>query len=365
MGRYGEDTVYVLINGWKYQYYPHPVKAKGILLNPEGEIFHVEVTSGTVTELFNIVLVNSEDNIKSKLQIDPEFFGGVQGFKSIYDNNELWGNNVFDPNVVIEVTGPQPPTINEIKYTITGRVGEKETEVPLEKVEVKYRPEDEKPENPFDSGGPGKKRVRYGHVAPRDKDREQPKKTIKYFSIDNENIMNWLRRKERYKPFAKKVLQAYRPAVKQFVMEPDLYRKFRNWAESESTIRELGPTFFSLDNSKSFTETELTNEGLGSMADIVERDHEVQMARADLYKLAKYAIKLHEMLKHVSEAEGMEGWQQSKITKAADYISSVYHSIDYDQSSMSESKKTPLVTMSESNISAYKTKLSKKLKKLQ
>jgi len=138
MGRYGEDTVYVLINGWKYQYYPHPVKAKGVLLTPEGEIFHVEVTMGTVTELFNLVLINSEDNIKLKLQTFPEFFGGVQGFKSIYDNNELWGNNVFDPSVVIEVTGPQPPTVNEIKYTITGRVGEKETEVPLEKVEIKY-----------------------------------------------------------------------------------------------------------------------------------------------------------------------------------------------------------------------------------
>ena len=233
-----------------------------------------------------------------------------------------------------------------------------------EKVEIKYRPEDEKPENPFDGGGPSKKRVRYGHVAPRDKDREQPKKTTKYVSIDNENIMNWLRRKERYKPFAKKILQTYRPALKQFVMEPDLLRKFRDWAQSESSTREFGPTLVMVDKSKTFEETELTNEGLGSMADIVERDHEVQMARADLYKLAKYAIKLHEMLKHVSEAEGIEGWQQAKITKSADYISSVYHSIDYDQSSMSEAD-VPMVTMSESAITAYKTKLSKKLKKLQ
>jgi hypothetical protein len=231
-------------------------------------------------------------------------------------------------------------------------------------VEIKYRPEDEKPENPFDGGGPGKKRVRYGHVAPRDKDREQPKKTIKYVSIDNENIMDFLRRNERSKPLAKKILQTYKPALKQFVMEPDLYSTFRNWVESESSTREFGPTFVMLDKSKSFTETELTNEGLGSMADIVERDHEVQMARADLYKLAKYAIKLHEMLKHVSEAEGIEGWQQAKITKSADYISSVYHSIDYDQSSMSEAD-IPMVTMSESAITAYKTKLSKKLKKLQ
>lgn len=233
-----------------------------------------------------------------------------------------------------------------------------------EKVEVKYRPEDEKPENPG-GGNPGKKRVPFGHVEPKGKGRQDPEKTIKYFSIDNRNIMNFLNGMAPRNKLAKKMLQAYRPALKQFVMEPDLYRKFRNWVESESSTRKFGPTLVMLDKSKSFTETELTNEGLGSMADIVERDHEVQMARADLYKLAKYAIKLHEMLKHVSEAEGMEGWQQSKITKAADYISSVYHSIDYDQSSMSESKKTPLVTMSESNISAYKTKLSKKLKKLQ
>ena len=71
-------------------------------------------------------------------------------------------------------------------------------------------------------------------------------------------------------------------------------------------------------------------EGLGELADRAERDHEVQMARSDLYKIAKYAVKLHDMLKTVSEAEGIEGWQQSKITKAADYISSVYHALDYD-----------------------------------
>ena len=71
-------------------------------------------------------------------------------------------------------------------------------------------------------------------------------------------------------------------------------------------------------------------EGLGELASMAERDHEVQMARADLYKIAKYAIKLHDMLKGVSEAEGIEGWQQAKITKAADYIGSVYHALDYD-----------------------------------
>ena len=74
----------------------------------------------------------------------------------------------------------------------------------------------------------------------------------------------------------------------------------------------------------------LKEGGLGDLAHAAERDHEVQMARADLYKVAKYAIKLHDMLKTVSEAEGIEGWKQSKITKAADYIGSVYHAMDYD-----------------------------------
>ena len=78
-------------------------------------------------------------------------------------------------------------------------------------------------------------------------------------------------------------------------------------------------------------EKELRNEGLADLAHKVEKDHEVQMARAELYKIGKYAIKLHEMLKGVSEQEGLEGWVQSKITKAGDYLSSVYHHMDYEQ----------------------------------
>lgn len=71
-------------------------------------------------------------------------------------------------------------------------------------------------------------------------------------------------------------------------------------------------------------------------------DHEVSMARADLYKIAEYAIKLHRMLEEVSEEEGMEGWMQSKITRAADYVSSVYHTLSHDMKfgeSIEENKK--------------------------
>jgi len=110
----------------------------------------------------------------------------------------------------------------------------------------------------------------------------------------------------------------------------------------------------------------LKEGGLGDLAHAAERDHEVQMARADLYKIAKYAIKLHDMLKTVSEAEGIEGWQQSKITKAADYIGSVYHAMDYDMK-FAESKSTKNVlnrskTMTEeSYLEMMEAKVTKKI----
>ncbi len=58
-----------------------------------------------------------------------------------------------------------------------------------------------------------------------------------------------------------------------------------------------------------------------------ENDHEAAMARADLYKLAQYSAKLFKM---IQEGQPLEGWVQAKITKAADYISSVYHFMAYE-----------------------------------
>ena len=75
---------------------------------------------------------------------------------------------------------------------------------------------------------------------------------------------------------------------------------------------------------------ESIEEGVADEAAHMERDHEVQMARSDLYKIANYAVKLHKMLKNVSEEEGIQGWMQAKITKAADYMSSVAHTLEYD-----------------------------------
>jgi hypothetical protein len=56
-------------------------------------------------------------------------------------------------------------------------------------------------------------------------------------------------------------------------------------------------------------------------------NHEAAMARADLYKLANYSMKLFKM---IQEGQELEGWVQAKITKAADYIASVYHFMEYE-----------------------------------
>jgi|TARA_R110000803_G_scaffold38894_1_gene83979 hypothetical protein len=56
-------------------------------------------------------------------------------------------------------------------------------------------------------------------------------------------------------------------------------------------------------------------------------DSEMHMAQAELYKAAEYAVKLSELLNGI---ESLEGWTASKITKASDYLSSVYHWLEYE-----------------------------------
>ncbi len=56
-------------------------------------------------------------------------------------------------------------------------------------------------------------------------------------------------------------------------------------------------------------------------------DDEGGMAKRQLYKAAKYAMMLHDSLK---DEDQLEGWVQSKITKAADYLGTVAHYLEYE-----------------------------------
>lgn len=52
-------------------------------------------------------------------------------------------------------------------------------------------------------------------------------------------------------------------------------------------------------------------------------DHEVEMARSDLFSAAKNAKKVYELIADLTEEEGLEGWVQEKIIKANDYLNTI------------------------------------------
>lgn len=63
------------------------------------------------------------------------------------------------------------------------------------------------------------------------------------------------------------------------------------------------------------------------VAEVQELDHEISMASNELLSIADNAKHLLDLVRRYSEMEGLEAWQQSKITKAADYLNSVLNSL--------------------------------------
>ena len=103
-----------------------------------------------------------------------------------------------------------------------------------------------------------------------------------------------------------------------------------------------------------------------------EKEQQGKMAKADLYKLASYSKKLFEQL---HDDDQLESWVQAKVTKAADYIASVYHYLEYEMKfndyskhlsdaetmhTLSEGQRTHLINM----LNEAKDKM-KELKKTQ
>lgn len=84
-------------------------------------------------------------------------------------------------------------------------------------------------------------------------------------------------------------------------------------------------------------------KGIGEDASAMHQDHEVQMARADCYHAAKYAIELHKMLSHVSELEGIDGWVAEKLTLACDYLRTVHEYLDHEIKHNDQPKAMPEV----------------------
>jgi len=79
------------------------------------------------------------------------------------------------------------------------------------------------------------------------------------------------------------------------------------------------------DLAKLRTKKENLNEENPDNPDVVD-DHEGQMAKADLMAINKHSKEIYNML---GDDEELEGWVQSKITKAAEYMNAVYTSKDH------------------------------------
>ena len=72
------------------------------------------------------------------------------------------------------------------------------------------------------------------------------------------------------------------------------------------------------------------NAFIAQDADEMHRDQEVQMARADLYAAADYAIKLHKILRGVSDTADMDQWVMEKIAIANENLRTVYEYLNYE-----------------------------------
>jgi len=79
-----------------------------------------------------------------------------------------------------------------------------------------------------------------------------------------------------------------------------------------------------LDNMEPEMDQQPEGEVIGTHGDT---DREGAMAKADLFKLANYSHKLYQQM---NDEDQLEAWVQAKITKAADYIASVYHYLEYE-----------------------------------
>ena len=93
---------------------------------------------------------------------------------------------------------------------------------------------------------------------------------------------------------------------------------FANDAEAKAAVK-----YSNIKSVVPMEELDLTND-IGK-DDYV--DDEGRYAKSQLYKMAKYAVKLHQKL---DDMEQLPAWLQSKITKASDYMSMVYHYLDYE-----------------------------------
>ena len=70
-----------------------------------------------------------------------------------------------------------------------------------------------------------------------------------------------------------------------------------------------------------------SDDAMGPVED-PEYDQEGYMTKSDLYKIANYAMELHDM---IGDDDNLPEWMQFKVAKMSQMIGDVKHALEYDQ----------------------------------
>ena len=81
-------------------------------------------------------------------------------------------------------------------------------------------------------------------------------------------------------------------------------------------------------NDDGMSEMKKMPKGTGTMQGVKEDAGEGHMSKSQLYQTAKMAIELLDM---INKGDDLEGWVQTKLNLAADYLQAVYHYEDYQK----------------------------------
>ena len=103
--------------------------------------------------------------------------------------------------------------------------------------------------------------------------------------------------------------------AKKIDLAGDYVKKVYNYTEGEKA---------GLYDDGGMSEMKKMPKGTGTMYGVKEDAGEGHMSKSTLYHTAKYAIALMQMIK---PGDDLEGWVQSKLNKAADYLQGVYLSL--------------------------------------
>jgi hypothetical protein len=121
-----------------------------------------------------------------------------------------------------------------------------------DKIQIEEPPVSDREPDP----GSGKKRLPKGHAASGDRDVTAPEeKMTRYFTIDNDRLMNYLRR-----DMSEFMQKFYKPNTKTFVMKDKDFQQFRKFLQSPKIVDNYGTSNIQVDNERSFAEDNASAE---------------------------------------------------------------------------------------------------------